>query len=316
MTKKNLYKFFEGTASLKQEKAIRQWLEASEDNKKEFFRERASYDTLSLNIDKQLMSRKHRTLLPVHVWSVAAASIAIIISLILFSGKYTIMSKDTIYAGMNSITVPAGQRVKLTLSDSSVIWLNSLSHFEYPSAFSKNKRSVQLNGEAYFEVKGNVNWPFIVSTQKGDIKVTGTKFNVKAYTSDGCFETSLMEGKVEIIPLDTKTKGIVLKPNQRVSLVENKLIVDTISDNYDYLWREGLISFKNKNLTEIFAKFEQSYGVRIIVGSLNIMEQKHSYTGKFRSSDGLEYNLKTLQKSVPFKYIRNEQNQTIYINSN
>jgi len=312
MTKKNLHKFFEGTASLKEEMAIRQWLEASESNKNEFFRARANYDAICLNIDKQQVAVKHKTILPVHIWSVAA-SVAIIISFIFFSGKYSIISKDAMYTGINSITVPAGQRVKLTLSDSSVVWLNSLTYFEYPAVFSNDERLVQLDGEAYFEVKGNENCPFIVSTEKGDVKVTGTKFNVKAYTSDNHFETALLEGKVEIIPENIKAKSIVLKPNQRGLLVDNKLVVDTITDSHDYLWRDGIISFKNKTIDEIFEKFEQNYGVKIILNDRSGKAFKHAYTGKFRTSDGMEYNLKMLQKSVHFNYERIEENQIIYI---
>ena len=56
---------------------------------------------------------------------------------------------------MQKITVPAGQRINLELSDGTVIWLNSRSTIQYPASFSGKNRTVQLNGEAYFEVAHN-----------------------------------------------------------------------------------------------------------------------------------------------------------------
>lgn len=65
---------------------------------------------------------------------------------------------------MQTITVPAGQRVNLDLPDGSNVWLNAGTTMKYPVSFMKGKREVILDGEAYFEVAHNEKSPFVVRT--------------------------------------------------------------------------------------------------------------------------------------------------------
>ena len=54
-----------------------------------------------------------------------------------------------------TLYVPAGQRAELTLPDSTKVWLNAHSKLVYPLSFQRDTRSVELSGEAYFEVRRN-----------------------------------------------------------------------------------------------------------------------------------------------------------------
>ena len=106
---------------------------------------------------------------------------------------------------MQTITVPAGQRVNLDLPDGSNVWLNAGTTMQYPVSFMTDKREVILDGEAYFEVAHNEKSPFVVHTSTLDVEVLGTKFNVEAYSARKIFETSLMEGRVKVkLPHDRK----------------------------------------------------------------------------------------------------------------
>ena len=116
----------------------------------------------------------------------------------------------------NTIHVPPGQRINLILSDNTNLWLNANTTFRYPTKFSKETRTVYLDGEAYFEVSKNEKKPFIVKTAQGDIHVTGTLFNVEAYSKHHSFETSLFEGGVDIYKGDTMLA--TLYPNQNGTL--------------------------------------------------------------------------------------------------
>ena len=53
---------------------------------------------------------------------------------------------------MQTITVPAGQRINITLVDGTNVWLNARTSLSYPVKFGKNNRQVVLDGEAYFDV--------------------------------------------------------------------------------------------------------------------------------------------------------------------
>ena len=88
-------------------------------------------------------------------------------------------------------STPPGQRAQVKLHDGTVVWLNARSRLRYPNRFSGAERKVELDGEAFFEVFRNEEAPFVVSTEKLDIKVLGTKFNVFAYKGKNEFTTAL-----------------------------------------------------------------------------------------------------------------------------
>lgn len=312
MDKSQLYKFFAGESEKKDEIVIRKWIEESEENKKEFFLERKLFDATYLNTGRKLSVKRKHIHINFRKIGYVAASIAIIFSISLFLNNYSILNKNTAFTGMNTVSVPAGQRVNLTLPDGTVVWLNSRSTFTYPAVFNKT-RQVELNGEGYFEVKADENSPFIVSTSKGSVNVTGTVFNVRVLDNEGIFETTLLKGKVKVISAGDPLKTIDLKPNEKSIFVGNKFIVEKIDDHDEFLWRNGLMSFKNRTLDDIVKEFEQQYEVKIILNHENKQLFKHSYTAKFRTTDGLDYNLDILRRTATFKYERSSDNQTIYI---
>ncbi|MDD4489703.1 MAG: FecR family protein [Paludibacter sp.] len=313
MDKYQLYKFFAGESNMEDEIAIREWLEESAQNKKEFFRERKLFDASYLNTGRIPPVKSKHIYFNFRKIGYVAATIAIIISISIFLNNYSIIDNHAVNTAMNIVTVPAGQRVKLILPDGTIVWLNSQSTFTYPAVFSKT-RQVTLNGEGFFEVKADKNSPFIVSTSKGSVNVTGTIFNVRALDNEGIFETTLLEGKVKVISAEDSLNTIDLKPNQKSKFLGNNFTVENIDDHDEFLWRNGLMSFKNRSLDEIVREFEQQYGVNIILNHKNKQLFKHSYTAKFRTTDGLEYNLDILRRTATFKYERSTDNETIYIN--
>ena len=95
-------------------------------------------------------------------------------------------------------TTPSGQRAMVKLHDGTTVWLNARSTLRYPNHFAREERKVELDGEAFFDVEHNEHKPFVVSTEKLDIKVLGTKFNVFAYKGREEFNTALLEGSVKV----------------------------------------------------------------------------------------------------------------------
>ena len=169
---------------------------------------------------------------------------------------------------LNEISVPYGKKVTLQLSDGTKVQLNAGSRFAFPQTFNGTKREVHLVGEGFFEVSKNEKQPFIVSTQKVDVKVLGTKFNLSAYSSDNICETVLLEGKVEI-----QEKGkifndrIDLKPNQKaIYFNDTKLLTKSnIPDAGIYIsWIDGWYNFSNEKLDRVLGKLERFYNVKFI----------------------------------------------------
>ena len=77
-------------------------------------------------------------------------------------------------AHLQTVAVPAGQRAQITLADGTKVWLNANSKLVYPTSFKKGIRQVELDGEAYFDVKHNEDNPFVVGTKSMNVTVLGT----------------------------------------------------------------------------------------------------------------------------------------------
>ena len=91
-----------------------------------------------------------------------------------------------------------GERKHICLPDGTQLVLNSCSRIRYPNHFTQKERRVELEGEGYFRVQHNKKQPFIVDTQRFDVRVLGTCFNVKSYFSDEIVYVEVESGKVQV----------------------------------------------------------------------------------------------------------------------
>ena len=308
-----LYKFFEGKASPKEQRLIGQWLDESEKHKEVLVRERMVFDAMIVSggiTDRQsVQSRKKRTRV---VFMELLRVAAVILVMFLVGGYIYVRKMEEIRLANNIVTVPVGQRVNLQLPDSTSVWLNASSEIIYPAYFSGSTREIHLNGEAYFEVEHNASKPFIVHTETFDIKVLGTKFNVEAYKGMEGFTTALMEGSVEVTDRKNKDKSVRLYPAQKVAFRNGELCKSPI-DNYDvYRWREGLICFKETRFADLMRQLEKNYGVRILINNEAVKEKV--FSGKFRTTDGIDNALRLLQKEGHYTFEWDENKTTVCIN--
>ena len=254
--------------------------------------------------------RKHFSLRGV---CMEAAKIAAVLAIVLlgthyWTGKHQVPEDKT----WQSIYVPAGQRAELMLADGTKVWLNSRSTLTFPGSFKGNIRNVKLDGEGYFAVTKNVEQPFIVETNKCNVKVLGTELNVMAYAADSVWETSLLEGAVEILVPGSNNSGMRLEPNTMASLKGNRLVKGRIKEVDYFLWREGLLCFNDISVRDMIEKLKLYYGVDIVVNNTRIL--KNRYTGKFRTKDGVEHVLKVLKLNNKFTYTKDDETNVITIN--
>lgn len=305
MNKDLLYRFFDGTATIEEEESVRNWIESSDDNYADFLRERKTYDALLLSTPSKISRQSfHQHLTPWILSTVASIALLVIATGLFF---YTESSKSQQY---NTIIVPPGQRINLILADNTNVWLNANTTFRYPSKFARKNREVFLDGEAWFDVSKNKKKPFIVKTDQGEVRVTGTTFNLEAYSEYKNFVTSLFEGSVDIY--QNNAKLATLKPNQKGMLQNDRYFISTIDNTDEYLWRNGLIAFNNMKLEDILLELEKYFDIQIEINTKKLPQ--HRYTGKFRQADGVDYALRVLQKSIHFSYNRDDEKQIIYIN--
>ena len=307
MEKEILYRYFEGAVTPEEEIAIKEWAESSPENYKSYAEARQLWCALLLYA-KPTTTRKTvfegRTPLRYFAGFAAAVALFVVIAVICYTGLRS-------YAGgVQQISVPRGQRVELTLADGSRVWLNSKSRFEYSPLFGLFDRNVRLSGEGYFEVaKGSK--PFIVTTQDYDVKVYGTVFNVYAFDNQSTFETSLIEGRVEVVPHNYNA-SIILNPNQMaVAAADGSLSCRPIKDIDRLRWIDGMICLDGVSFGEMMECFSNYFDTDIKI--LNPELYNVRCTGKFRQSDGVDYSLRVMQNLVKFDYTHDTKNHIIEI---
>jgi len=314
MDKNILHKYFDGTITEDELRNVHRWIDLAPENRDEFLRERKMYDLLTLlpGIEREKASvapiRRRRLFFELMK---AAAVALLVLGGVYAYGLLTKEEVETKEIAMQSVSVPAGQRINIVLSDGTNVWLNARTKLKYPALFDGKERRLELDGEAFFDVVADVDKPFVVTTSKGEVEAVGTEFNVRAYNNSEGFETTLMSGKVSVSLAGNPAAKTSLAPSQKTVLTDGALIVEQVDDFTRYRWREGLICFKNDYFAEIMKELENCYDVEIVINNKRI--KSHLYTGKFRYVDGVDYALKVLQKDINFRFRRDNNQSIIYI---
>ncbi|MDR3141460.1 MAG: FecR family protein [Tannerellaceae bacterium] len=234
---------------------------------------------------------------------------------LLFSTAWSASYYFYFYAGkteitFNTLSVPAGQRASLLLSDGTEVWLNARSTLTYPSEFGKDTREVKLSGEAYFNVTCNKQKPFLVSSHSLNIKVLGTSFHVYDYVEDDLVNINLVNGSIAISE-PGESRSIIMEPNETLHYKNGEMKVSKGINEEDFLWIQGIYVFNKTNLLDIVKKLELYYDTRIIVKNPNL--SKHVYTGKFRQRDSVMGILQVIQEIHNFKIVKDEENNIIIL---
>ena len=211
---------------------------------------------------------------------------------------------------LTEIEVPVGQKVHVLLSDGTAVWLNSKSKFRFPAVFSGDKRQVYLDGEAYLEVAKDEGKPFVLHTSRGDVRVLGTKFNVFNYSDKPLFETTLLQGAVEV---DCGIKGgkLYLSSNEQAVLNDGTIFKRSVKGDELLLWNEGVLYFDNQLLSDIILRLESYYDVKFVVQNINRL--KGRFTAKFRVGDDIRTILDALINTGRFSYKLSVDNKIVYI---
>jgi ferric-dicitrate binding protein FerR (iron transport regulator) len=310
MDKRILHAFFAGKATPDEREAVRQWLNEPDGRREELLKEREFFDMLLLADVRRKHAAGRQKIARAYVRE--ALKIAAVIVLLLLAGTYVYNRRmGEIRQAMYTVTVEEGQRASLRLPDGTEVWLNARSRISCPAYFTGATREVELDGEAYFTVKHDARKPFVVHTDRYDVRVRGTAFNVDSYAGSGTFSTALLEGSVEILNREYPVQSVQLQPARQAKEVDGRLVTCPIEDYDIYRWREGLLCFRETTFPALMSLFEKFYGVRIVIE--NEKPGGKVFSGKFRISDGVDNALRVLQKDARFTFDRENDGSVIYI---
>ncbi len=274
------------------------------------------HHTINLNQSKRIGEKQHnlsgKTVRIVRLLSrVAAVLMLPVLTLYIYiqffqSDRFDYLSDSSKY----EVVAPPNSRTQFELADGTVVWLNQGSKLIYPHHFYGSTRSVQLDGEAYFEVATNKEIPFVVYSGNLAVKAVGTAFNVKSFSEDVKFETSLESGRVIILngPRDNAGEVCEMKPGERFVFDENtnKYTLKQEDLTAYVSWKEGKLVFRENPMNEVVERLSRWYNVEIELEDPGL--EYLTFTATF-VDEPLEQVLEMMESIAPITYTITARNK-------
>jgi len=190
------------------------------------------------------------------------------------------------------LTVPLNQQKQITLPDGSKVWVNASSQLKYPQQFNGKTREVFLSGEAYFDIKHDVNKPFIIHTGKIVTTVLGTAFDIKEDKMRHIIVVTVTRGKVSVAN-GNKQLGIIT-PNQQISfnLLDSKSVQTDVDASQVIAWQKSELHFEDITFADAALQLQQRFNVKINFSSNKIKDCR--FTGTALRGEKLDKILKVV----------------------
>lgn len=183
-----------------------------------------------------------------------AAAFAVLFAVLVYTSNYT-------SSPIQTISVPYGQQMEVTLSDGSSIHLNAGSRLKHPEEFDSEIRQVWLKGEGYFKVSPD-QVPFVVETTQARTRVLGTEFNVRSW--DSTTEVYVSSGRVAVHSNNAvQAAEVNVLPGQLAICDDGPITVQPTEPGALLSWRRGRLVFVNRPLAAVVAEIERTYDVTI-----------------------------------------------------
>lgn len=312
--KELLHKYLEGTAAEQEIREVDDWyrsfdthagltdqLTASEKDTLEqllLFRIRAAISEASPARVVRMGARR---------W-VAAASVAVLLGA---GGYYIAQHLHTAPQGIDlTETSGRGGIRKISLPDSSVVWLNFDSKVHFTQAGTHAPREVWLEGEGYFEVKPQDNNAFTVHAGKLDVQVLGTSFNVDAYSPSHAVTVTVLNGKVAVGGAGTSRTTLTADQQAIFTAATGSIATRATTAADCSAWTTGEMVFLNVTFQDIATRLERRYSAHIRFADATVANAL--LRGRFDEHEPLTDVLEKLCAIYGFKY-KAEANATYVV---
>ncbi|MEI6566882.1 MAG: FecR domain-containing protein [Verrucomicrobiota bacterium] len=240
------------------------------------------------------------------IWfNMAKAAAMLAIGLFIGGGTYYLLSGNKTKSEDLVFETTRGQKSMVTLPDGSQVWINAKSRLVYHS-FTSSKRSVELSGEAFFKVAHDKDAPFVVKTDKCEVEVLGTTFNVMAYNEFGRQEITLLTGKVNV------HSGLLekdIEPGQSLILKNQQMEVVSSNGSQASGWVENKFNFHDIPLSELMKRLENWYDVDITLD--NPSGREVNFSGIFKNEETIWQVLDAIKVYTPIQYIKTDLRQIV-----
>ncbi len=307
-----------GEASLEEKEEFYHWLENNKEEQEHFFDLKSvwlysSMQNEAVDVDSEFNALWHKM---EHQRRISSEKqqigrrgffrYAAIILLVLGVGGvmgYFFAQNKIVYhdAGTQKYTAMRGSVSIVEFADGTRVWLNSESKVTFHEDVKNKQRFAELTGEAYFEVAHRDDCPLVVKIGDLVVRDLGTTFNVKAYPGDKYIETSLVEGKADILT-NTGKPIVALHPGESAMYykAEKRMEIRKITENVLSAWREGKFVIRDQKLEDIFTELSRWYGVEFLFENSKLRDYR--FTGNIKKSTTALHVLKVLRATTDFNY--------------
>ncbi|SFG03615.1 FecR family protein [Salegentibacter agarivorans] len=191
-------------------------------------------------------------------------AIAVAAALLLMLGSYAYISNfpSPELTEYSEIITRKGEQKSIILSDSSQVILNADSRIIFPKKFSQEERAIKLEGEAYFSVTHEKNRPFVISSGNFVTQVLGTRFTVRNYPEETS-EVVVLSGKVRVS--DKINQSQIITKNQRIRLVNNKILLDQVNSEMVTSWLQKKVHFEESTPAELARILNRRYDIKVLI---------------------------------------------------
>lgn len=219
--------------------------------------------------------------------------------------------QDTEAEKINTLIIPKGTDYSLMLSDGSQVWLKGGTVLKFPNKFPKEKRFVELEGEACFSVTKEKERRFMVKSGQMQLEVLGTTFNIAAFNDSEEIITTLVEGSVRQ-KFEGSPESVLLKPSEqtRYNKVSETVQTQVVNAEDVIAWTMGKSTFRNESLQNIIKEMSRVFDYQIECDNRELLSEHYHLV--IYKNDDITAVLQKLSKVGGFSYEIKDKNIRIY----
>jgi len=292
-TEKNLdkiAKYLSDNMHPEERESLFEWIEKSSENKQEFEDSLATWNAMDGMEDNTL--EVVSIIKP--ILRIAAAAILLLMAGLWYNRDYT-------SAEMATVSTQATEKTTIDLPDGSRVWLNEHSVLHYATDF--DKRVVQLEGEAFFEVTKKDGQTFEIIAGDSKTTVLGTSFNVRAYPEESFVEVAVETGKVQFTSLKQEKEQAILEKTEYATLTKatTKVRKQEGTKPNAKAWKNEALYLGEAKMDQAIEALERYFAVDITVKDKPILNCSWGNTIDQLNKPDLETLIKQINFGNPYK---------------
>jgi ferric-dicitrate binding protein FerR (iron transport regulator) len=184
----------------------------------------------------------------------------------------------------------------LVLADGTKVWLNSKSSIKFPTAFTGNKRDVEITGEAYFEVVHNASNPFTVKAGNQIVEDIGTEFNINSYDDEPNIKTTLVQGSAKV---SANGMAKILVSGQHSLVTPQSIVLQTADGEAETAWINNKFVFHSMELHSAMRQLSRWYNINVIY---DYNPKEVLLGGRFSNTNNINKLLKAFEQTGAVKF--------------